>query len=329
MSSNSKVQDKNHWLAYFPPTFFGVVMGVSGLGLAWRHTEKLLNWSTLPSTIILIIGSLILLISMSLYTLKLIYYPKTLTADISNPIQIAFLGALPIAIILQVSALADLNRGIAEILWLIGAPTSLLLNFYIFSRWYLLGGWRGKINSIWLIPAAGSFLVAIAGTQVGYNETAWFFFSIGMIFGSGILFFVVYQYITEEKLPDHLVPSYFIPIVPPALVSIAYPLLVNWEIGDEISSLVRIMFYFSLFLLLFNLSMIKIFWRLGFTMGWWAYTFPLDTISAAIIIYAHSTKNIYLQNIGVALLTVSTIFIVYILGRTLIEIKRGTVMKPY
>ena len=61
-------------------------------------------------------------------------------------------------------------------------------------------------------------------------------------------------------------------------------------------------------------------------MGWWAYTFPLDIITAAIIIYAHSTENLYLEQLGAVLLPISTIFILYILGRTLIEIKRGTVL---
>jgi tellurite resistance protein len=327
MSNNNNVQEADPWLSYFPPTFFVVVMGISGLGLAWRYAEKLLFWPSFPGTIILIMGSLILLVSILLYTSKLIYYPKTVKSDFTHPIKIAFLGALPVAIILQVSAIAPLHQKTAEILWLIGAPSSLILNFNIFSRWYLLNHWKNKINSLWLIPAAGSFLVAIAGIQVGYNETAWFFFAIGMMFGCGILIIIIYKYISDDKLLDHLIPSYFVPIVPPALVSISYPMLTNWQAGDEISSLVRIMFYFSLFLLLFNLSMIKIFLRLDFSMGWWAYTFPLDTITIAVIVYAHSTENIHLQNIGIILLIASTVFIIYILGCTLIEIKRGNVFR--
>lgn len=326
MSDAAPSQAEQSWLAYFPSTFFGAVMGISGLGLSWRWAEELMGWSTLPGDIILSIGALILIVSTPLYGLKMLRYPEALQADIAHPVKSAFLSAFPVAIILQVSALAPIHMGTAEILWLIGAPLSLLVNFFVFSRWYLVSGGTSRMNSIWLIPAAGSFLIAMAGQQVGFHEAAWFFFAIGVMFGGSILILIIYRYISEDRLIDPLVPTYFVPIVPPGLMSIIYPMLTNWQMGDEISSFVRITFYFALFLLLFNLSMIKIFWRLKFSMAWWAYTFPLDTAAAAVIVYAHSTQNVYLEQFGAVLLPVSTIFILYILGRTLLEIKRGNVL---
>ena len=326
MSDAVSAPAEQSWLAYFPTTFFGAVMGISGLGLAWRRAEEAMGWSTLPGDIILSIGALILILSTPLYGLKMLRFPSELQADIAHPVKSAFLSAFPVALILQVSALAPLNMAAAEILWIIGAPASLLVNFFVFSRWYLVSGGTSRMNSIWLIPAAGSFLIAMAGKQVGFDEAAWFFFAIGVMFGGSLLILIIYRYISETRLVDPLVPTYFIPIVPPGLMSIIYPMLTNWQPGDEISSFVRITFYFALFLLLFNLSMIKIFWRLKFSMGWWAYTFPLDTISAAVIVYADATKNPTLETFGQILLPVSTVFILYILLRTVLEIKRGTVL---
>ncbi|MBT3916294.1 MAG: hypothetical protein HOF23_07955 [Rhodospirillaceae bacterium] len=326
--SDATSSEHSSWLAYFPPTFFGAVMGVSGLGLAWRQAERLIGFSTLPGDIILIIGALILLIASLIYAVKMMRHPAALQADIAHPVKSAFLSAFPVALILQVSALAPIHLEVAEILWLIGAPASLLVNFYVFSRWYLVGEGVTRINSLWLIPAAGSFLIAMAGKHVGYDEAAWFFFAIGVLFGGSLLIITIYRYIAEPILPDPLIPTYFVPIVPPGLMSIIYPMLTNWQMGDEISSFVRITFYFALFMLLFNLAMIRIFWRLKFSMGWWAYTFPLDTISAAMIIYAHATNNALMMEFGSILLHVSSLFILYILARTVIEIARGTVITP-
>ncbi len=285
-----------------------------------------MGWPSQPGDIILSMGAIILILSTPLYGLKMARYPAALQADIGHPVKSAFLSAFPVAICLQVSALVPIHPEAAEILWLIGAPASLLVNFYIFSRWYLVSGGTSRMNSIWLIPAAGSFLVAIAGKHVGYPEAAWFFFAIAVMFGGILLTLIIYRFISEPRLADPLVPSYFVPIVLPGLISIIYPALTNWQMGDEISSFVRIAFYFALFLLLFNLSMIRIFWRLKFSLGWWAYTFPLATLSAAVIVYAHSTGNIYLEKFGTVLLPVSTVFILYILFRTLLEIKRGTIL---
>jgi tellurite resistance protein len=53
-----------------PPTFFGSVMGISGLGLAWRQAEKLLDCPSLPGDIILVIGAVMLAIVGPAYIAK-------------------------------------------------------------------------------------------------------------------------------------------------------------------------------------------------------------------------------------------------------------------
>lgn len=50
------------WLAYFPPTLFGSVLGITGLGLAWRRAESNFGWSPMPSDLILIIGGIVLVL---------------------------------------------------------------------------------------------------------------------------------------------------------------------------------------------------------------------------------------------------------------------------
>ncbi|MBT3991086.1 MAG: hypothetical protein HON14_03160 [Rhodospirillaceae bacterium] len=326
MSDTAAQSVEQSWLAYFPTTFFGAVMGISGLGLAWRQAEVSLGWSDLPGDAILLIGAAILILATPLYLIKILRLPEAFQRDVDHPVKSAFLSAFPVGLSLQVSALAPLHMEAATLLWLFAAPASLLVNFFVFSRWYLIGEGTARINALWMIPAAGSFLIALAGQQVGFNEAAWFFFAIGVVFGGSILIITIYRYISEPRLPDPVVPTYFVPLVPPGLMSIIYPMITNWQPGDDISSFVRITFYFSLFIFLFNLSMIKIFWRLKFSMGWWAYTFPLDTISIALLAYGTATKNAFLLQFGGGVLAISTILILYILLRTVVEITRGTVL---
>ena len=109
MSDAASPQAKQSWLAYFPSLSFGTVMGVTGLGLAWRRAEEMMGWSTLPGDIILLIGALILVLSIPLYGLKMARYPEIFAADIDHPIKSAFIAGLPMAMVLQVSALAPIN----------------------------------------------------------------------------------------------------------------------------------------------------------------------------------------------------------------------------
>ena len=127
---------------------------------------------------------------------------------------------------------------------------------------------------------------------------------------------LMYRIMFGPGLPQPLTPSYFVPIVPPALMWMIFSLLVP---GD-ISPLTRIIYYFALFLLLLSISMIRTFLKMKFSMGWWAYSFPLDTIGAATLIYCNATNN--------ACLVVATVLIAYILVRTPIEVACGRVVIP-
>lgn len=299
-------------------------MGVSGLGLAWRQAEKFLAWPSLPGDIILIIGAVMLAIVATAYIAKCLVYPAMLSRDFDHPAKGPFLGGAPLAILLQVPAVLPLHVGVAQGLFFLGAGLSLFLTFYIFSRWYLRPQELAKMNLIWLIPGVGSFLTALMGPSFGYIELSWFYFSIGLIMWVLLSAVLMYRIMFGPGLPPPLTPSYFVPIVPPALMSMIFPLLMP---GD-IAPFTRIIYYFALFLLLLNISMMRTFLKVKFSMGWWAYTFPLDTIGAATLIYGNATNNTYLLGAGQVIITVATPLIAYILVRTLIDIARGRVLIP-
>lgn len=311
-------------IAHIPPTFFGSVMGVSGLGLAWRQAEKFLSWPSLPGDIILIIGAVMLAVVATAYIAKCLLYPAMLWQDFDHPAKGPFLGGAPLAILLQVPAVLPLHVGVAQVLFFIGAALSLFLTFHIFSRWYLRPQEIAKMNPIWLIPGVGSFLTALMGPSLGYVELSWFYFSIGVIVWVLLSAVLMYRIMFGPGLPPPLIPSFFVPIVPPALMSMIFPLLMP---GD-ISPFTRIIYYFALFLLLLNLSMVRTFLRVKFSMSWWAYTFPLDTIGAATLIYGNATGNPWLLGAGQAIVIVATPLIAFILIRTLIDVARGRVLIP-
>lgn len=324
MTTSLSAEQPSSPLAHLPPTFFGSVMGVSGLGLAWRQAEKFLDWPSLPGDIILCIGAAMLAIIATAYIAKCLLYPAMLWRDFDHPAKGPFLGGAPLAILLQVPAVLPLHAGVAEVLFFLGAGLSLFLTFYVFSRWYLRPQEIAKMNPIWLIPGVGSFLTALMGPSLGYFELSWFFFSIGVIVWVLLSAVLMYRVMFGPGLPAPLTPSYFVPIVPPALMSMIFPLLVP---GDT-APFTRIIYYFALFLLLLNISMIRTFLRVKFSMGWWAYSFPLDTIGAATLIYGSTTNNAYLLAAGQAIVIFATGLIAYILLRTIIDVCAGRVLIP-
>jgi len=281
MTTPSTTASLSSVIAHVPLAFFGAVMGVSGLGLAWRQAEKILQWPSLPGNIILIIGAAMLAVVGISHIAKCLIHTDMLWKDLDHPAKGPFLAGSPLAILLQVPAALPLSPVAAQLLFFAGAALSLFLTFYIFSRWYLLPQKMEQMNPIWLIPGVGSFLTALMGPSLGYMEMSWFFFSIGLIVWVLLSAVLMYRIMFGPGLPPPLIPSYFVPIVPPALMSMIFPQLVP---GD-VSPFTRIIYFFALFLLLLNISMMRTFLRARFSMSWWAYSFPLDTIAAATLIY--------------------------------------------
>ncbi|MFC1664623.1 SLAC1 anion channel family protein [Pseudomonadota bacterium] len=302
-----------------PSTLFGSVMGITGLALAWRRAEEYFGWSTLPGDTFAVIASITLLVLIITYTLKVILFRSSYLEDLNHPVRGPFIAGLPLAILLQVPFIKPFSEPVAHAVFAVGASFSIGFNLYLFARWYLRSYDIESYNAVWLIPGVGSFIVALIGAPLGYIELSWFFFSIGICFWVFLSAILMYRYIFCGPTPEILRPSFFIPIVPPALMSMIYPLLD----GGEISNFARIIYYFALFLTLFNFSMIGIFLKLKFNLGWWAYSFPLDTITSATLFYAKTTSNNFLMGVGQILLVLTTVVISGLIVLTANTVVRG------
>jgi tellurite resistance protein len=231
---------------------------------------------------------------------------------------------MPLAVLIQTPALLPHFPEFTLAVWVVGAVASLSLNLYIFAGWNLRENKTQEFNAIWLIPGAGSFIVALTGMPLGFVEVSWFFFAIGSVFWVFLSAVLMYRYMFCPPHVAPLVPTYWILIVPPALMSLIYPMLT----GEPLAEFTRVIFYFALFLTVFNVAMIRIFLRLKFSMGWWAYTFPLDIIASATIAYAKAAAVVTLSYAGRGLLIIATVVVAYILIRTIGEIIQGRVFVP-
>ncbi len=324
---------RHSWIEFVPPTFFGAVMGITGLAIAWRRAEEILGWPAIFGDLIFLIGAAMLVLMLPAYAAKCILFPAAVKSDIAHPIKSAFVGGLPLAICLQLPFISPYYPTAAQGIWLVTAISGLALYMYIFSRWFLLENKIESINAVWFIPGCGSFIISMTGAPLGFVEMGWFYFSIAVTLWAFLSGALMYRYIFCPRLPDSLVPTYFVNIVPPGLASMIYPLLSGGDLmdsftGGEVAAFTRVTFFFALFWLILCLAMIRMFLRLKFDLGWWAYSFPLDTITTATLMYGAATKNAILLDMGGVLLIASTLVIGVILLRTLYEITRGQVFAP-
>ena len=114
-------------LPHFPIAFFAVVMGLSGLTIAWEkalHVFALeLNRVGLEPTLSLglwmasataAIFSLLLLV----YLAKLVVYPKQVLEELRHPIKLNFFAAISISLLLLSIAFMPIDESISRPLWM-------------------------------------------------------------------------------------------------------------------------------------------------------------------------------------------------------------------
>ena len=207
-----------------------------------------------------------------------------------------------------------LNRfeGLSHLLWLVGTSLHFVLFLFVINSWMHHEHYKvPHISPAWFIPAVGNVLVPIAGMHFGYAEVSWFFFSIGIMFWI-ILFTVFFNRILfHDPMPQHLVPTFFILIAPPAVGFIAY-----CKLNGGLDNFANFLYYIGLFLTILLFSQFKKFASLPFFLSWWAYSFPISAITTASFLMYQISQKMLFAYIGSFLLFVLTVLMGVLIFKT-------------
>ena len=87
-------------LGNFPISFFAVVMGLCGLVIATQRMEESLEITDVPSTVLLGITLLVLLVLRGVYVMKLLRHWTECVREFNDPVRISFFPAFSIGLLL-------------------------------------------------------------------------------------------------------------------------------------------------------------------------------------------------------------------------------------
>jgi tellurite resistance protein len=311
-------------LRLLPVTFFTMVMGLSGLAIAWRRAESVFHLDVPVSEGPLLLAVLSLLALLVLYGLKLLRFPDAVRAELAHPVQLNFFPAVSISVILIAIALLTWFPTAAGVLWALGSGLHLLLTLYVMGVWMHQQQFEIQhINPAWFLPVVGNVLVPIAGVPLGFVEVSWFYFSVGMVFWLLLFAIILYRVLFHHPLPERLMPTFFILIAPPAVGFIAY-----LELAGGIDPFARVLYYIGLFLTLLLLTQASRFFAIQYYLSWWAYSFPLAAITIATFAMYEQTGMDVFAVIAWALLTLVTLLVAYLLYRTFRAVRTKSICIP-
>jgi tellurite resistance protein len=305
-------------LKYFPISWFAMIMGLSGLTLAWTRAEHVLGLDFGLSSILLPLTGGLFVVLTVLYAAKIVLYRDDVRAELNHPVKLAFAPTFSIALILLATASLRSAPDLSFWLWCIGATVHLGATLYVMSSWIHHTRYEiAHLNPAWFIPVVGNVLVPIAGVQHASVEISWFFFSLGVFFWPVLTAILFYRLIFHDSLPDRLMPTLFIFIAPPAVGFISW-----FTLTGGIDAFAHILYGIALFFTLLLASQLRRFLRLDFYLSWWAYSFPLAAITIATLIMAGVTGLRLYVSLAYALLAILTVVIGGLFARTALAVWR-------
>lgn len=300
----------------FPISFFAVIMGLTGLAIAYMRSSFMIDTASSIGIGLTVIATAIFFLFLLLYLTKILKYMNQVKAEFQHPIKSSFFPTISISLLLLAIAYGTINPSISFIFWLFGTILHFIFLVRILTYWINREFKIEMINPAWFIPVVGTIIVPIQGINYS-TELSWFFFSIGIIFWICLFTIVFYRFIFHNPLPDRLYPTFFILIAPPAVGFISYTKLIG-----TIDTLGNLLFYFALFLCIVLFALIKKFINLKFYISWWAYTFPLDAVTIAIAARYHMTGLPIYKYLTLLSLLITTVVIGIVLIKTLVAVSK-------
>lgn len=311
-------------LKHFPLPLFAAVLGIAGLGLAWREAGRVLGAPALVGELLLLIAAIVFGLIAIAYLLKWQRYPAAVAAEFRHPVRSSFIFAITVSLTLLSNALLPHRPDPAGGLWLFATIAHLLLAGWLVRRLLLQPMPLATPTPAIFIPLVGNILAPLAGVKLGYPALSWFSFSVGLGLWITIQPLLLHRLFYGEALPPKLMPALAILLAPPSVGAMAFASLQ----GGRFETPAWIMAGIAGFIALVLLSLLPRFARLPFAPSWWAYTFPsaafalmLIQISAARPAEAHAVT-------GWIALSAASVIVALVALRTIKAAIGGHLFKP-
>jgi len=301
-------------IAYFPASFFGMIMGLTGLSIAFINLAKVYESMSIVANISTIFTVVLTVILLLVYAYKMIRFPREVIAELKHPIKMNFVPAISISLLLLSIAFYALNfHELSKYVWMIGAVSQLSLTYWVLYNWMHHDFFTPEhSNPAWFIPIVGNIIVPIAGIHHAPLELNWFFFSVGLIFWIVVKSILVNRIIFHAPIQERLIPTLFIFIAPPAVGFISYLALNN----HELNQFGMVLYFFGLAMTLLMFVSVGKFVKMAFALSWWAFTFPLAAMAIASYQMASISGADFYLYIALAIHGLLTLLILNFLAKT-------------
>ncbi|WP_109126434.1 dicarboxylate transporter/tellurite-resistance protein TehA [Dyella sp. C11] len=265
-------------LPIVPASFFGIVLGIAGLGGAWRVAHRVWQLPAMVGEVLMLLATLVWATLLALYVAKWIVARSHATTELGHPIQCCFVGLIGVTTMLIAVAALPYSHDAAMALFVLGAIYTVA-----FAVWRTGGLWQGGRDTahttavLYLPTVAGSFVTAAVSAALGYAGWGELAFGAGMFSWLAIESVLLHRLYTAEALPLAIRPTIGIQLAPPLVGSLAY-----LNLTEGLPNLfVHALLGYGLLQALILLRMLPWIRAQPFSAGYWGFTFGVTALATA------------------------------------------------
>lgn len=321
-------------LKFLSPAWFSIVMGLSGLALAWLRAQTIMGeparWLAMALGAVAATVFVVLLV---LSVRRAQQFGPAVAEDINHPVRHAFVAAVPVGLLLLLALFVQIVGPTPwlNLAWYGAASAQLVVTWWVLSRWLKPGTpdssgstamWPG-ITPVLFIPVVGNVVAPLAGLALGHETWSVMQLAIAVFFWPIVLGLVLARRAAHSALPPKLLPTWFITVAPPSVLGV-----VMLQLGAP-AWLVQMAWALAAFSLAWALPVLRKAAAEGFHMGFWALSFPMAAFTSLSFGVAQVTPgNTALAAAAMLALVVTNVVVFMLAVSTWRGLRAGSLLVP-
>jgi tellurite resistance protein len=306
-----------------PASFFGIILGLVGLGSNWRVASVLWDLPQFIGEAIMAMAGLVWLVLVLSYVHKWLVNTEAALAEAAHPVQCCFIGLAPASMVLMAVAVHPYAHGLAVVALVLGTLGQVA--FWLWRFGAMLQGNRDIATTtpvLYLPSVAGNFIVAIGCGMLGYTSWGVLFLGAGVFGWLSLESIIIYRLFHATPLAIPLRPTLGIQLAPPVVAVAAW--LAN---SHELPGLVvQAAWGYGLLQALLLLRLLPWVLEQPFTPAYWGFSFGVTALSGDALQMTSRGVTGAIPSLTPALFGFTNLVIVVLVVGTVLRIVQGKLL---
>jgi len=306
-----------------PSGYFGMVLGIIGMGFAWRYASTIWPVTRWPGEILVTLAMVIWLLLTVAFISRVVRFPRSVLAEMRHPVMSSFVSLFPATTLLVAIGFVPWYRPLALVLFTVGVVVQLS-----YASWQSAGLWRGTHTQeattpgLYLPTVANNFISAMACGALGFHDAGLVFLGAGVFSWLSLEPVILQRLRSAGELPTTLRTSLGIQLAP-ALVACSAWFAVN---GGEADTFAKMLFGYGLLQLLFTLRLMPWYLSQPFNASFWSFSFGVSALATTGLHLGQSSPSGLFHAIAIPLFIFTNAIIALLLVRTFILLMQGKLL---